>query len=283
MCRYEAPTGWFGQRCPSCGRLFDCQRVGQLLESKLKTLAELGQKKTTYYPTGNETFDFVVGGGLVKGSTILFGGSRGAGKSSLLIDVANGMAKGDRKVLYASGEESAEDVGKIAHRLGVLNENIEVMGNANDIDDIIARAEELKPFLIIIDSLQVMTVSDVKGTEGSVSQGVAVANVITSHCKRTKQCGIVVNHMAKSGEFVGSSSVEHLVDTVLTLSQYFIDDDDDLDQFPKRLRYSEHLRLLSVDKNRNGEEMRSGFFEMTDHGVVPVKKRSKLELVKDEE
>lgn len=271
-CDYEAAVKWCG-RCPQCGWNYNILGEAPVPGNSRTSLATLAVKKTVYHPTGLKEVDHVLGGGLVRGSVVLFGGSRGAGKSSLLISVADGVANERHNVLYASGEESAQDVGKIAHRLNVHNEKIEVMGNACDVDDVISRAEALKSFLIVFDSLQVLTCDDVKGSEGSAAQGVAVANIITGFCKRTETCAIIVNHVTRSGEFAGSMEVEHLVDTILTLEKnvYAYDEDDEDEPTDP------DLRLLLVDKNRNGPENQKAYFAMTAEGLKPVRKRSKLE------
>ena len=286
-CSYEAPKRWYGP-CPECGGWYDIEPFG-FAGGKSKTTLASAAIETKYYPTGMPFLDRVLGGGLVKGSTILFGGQKGSGKTTLLLALADAIATTTGKhVLYASGEQNAADVGRYAHRLGLANENVELIGNANDIYEITERAEELKPFLIIGDSLQVLVCSDVKGDEGSVSQGIAVTNVFTAHCKRTHQCGILVNHLSKSGEFAGSETVGHLVDTVMSLSHHVFEyDEDDAKNFPRKFRYSGEahmkLRTLTTEKNRNGEADLIEYLEMTTTGLIPVKKKSKLTLVGNEE
>lgn len=263
-CAYSSNARWKGP-CPQCAGLWAIMARplhNDQITNQKNTLANLG-KKVEYTPTKLRSFDAVVGGGLVRGSTILFGGSRGAGKSTLLLTIANNIASETRRVIYASGEESAEDVGKIAYRIGATSPHIEVIGNASNVYDIIERAEVYKPFLIVFDSLQVLTCSDVKGNEGSISQGIAVANVITGHCKRTNTCGILINHVTKSGTFAGSTSVEHLVDTILSLDRALeVNEDGEIDATSKTKRV-----LEIVGKNRNGPEDVQAYFEMTDSGL----------------
>ena len=280
-CSYEAPKRWLGP-CPECGGRYDIEPFG-FAGGKSKTTLASAAIATKYYPTGMDFLDRVLGGGLVKGATILFGGEKSAGKTTLLLMLADLVAKETGKhVLYASGEQNATDIGQFAHRLGLANENVELIGNANDIYEVTERAEELKPFLIVGDSLQVLICSDVKGDEGSVSQGSAVTNVLTAHCKRTGQCAILVNHLSKSGEFAGSETVGHLVDVVMTLSKYIIDpDEDDADDFPRRFKNEDalKLRMITTEKNRYGESDVTEFLEMTAGGMVPVRKKSKLSIV----
>ena len=281
-CDYESPLRWIGP-CPGCGKLYNCVPFGFTAEKAKTTLASVA-KATEYHKTGVGEFDRVVGGGLVKGSTVLFGGEKGAGKTSLLLMLADAVARDGRRVLYASGEQNAADVGRYAHRLGIANEHVELMGNACDAYEIVERAEDVRPFLLILDSLQVMTCSDVKGDEGSTVQGIAVTNLVTAHCKRTHQCAIMVNHLSKSGEFAGSETVGHLVDTVLVLGHKLLEpEDESLKEFPRRFRPGgedhDKLRVLSVEKNRNGESFLESFWEMTPEGLKVVAKKSKLEVV----
>lgn len=274
-CQHEAHERWTG-RCPSCGRLYNIDKVGaDAAPGNKRVTAAQAVEDTAYISTGMADFDRVIGGGLVAGCTILFGGSEGAGKSSLMMATADQLAK-HKKVLYASGEESDRDVLKIAHRLGITNEKIEIMGNALDVYEIIERCKELKPILAIFDSLQVITCDDAKGAEASVSQEVAVANVITGHCKQSGMASVIINHMTKAGEMKGTTEVRHLVDTVLYLDKFLVDEDDDFaGDYGKRFAGTE-VRVLEVAKNRNGAENLSAFFEMTDHGLSPIQQKSKI-------
>lgn len=254
---------WKGP-CPACHLRWDCQRVGAESAAE-STLAALADQETRFIPTGVRGFDKVLGGGLAPGSTVLFGGRRGAGKSSLLVAVADGVATEHRKVLFASGEERAEDVGRIAKRLGATNPNIIVMGNATDADEVLERAEELGAALVVCDSLQVMTCSDVDAGEGSTAQGIAVANLVTGFCKRTSTSAIIVNHVTKTGEFSGSETVAHLVDTILQLEVVFDEDGRETKG-----------RVLVSSKNRNGPSPEEASFMMTERGLVSS---SRLSLV----
>lgn len=261
-----SPAPWAAGRCPHCGGYWDCVRRGGAEKNTESTLAALADQETAYQKTGIRGFDHVIGGGLVAGSVILMGGDRGAGKSSLLVSVAHGIASERRRVIFASAEQRAEDVGQIARRLGALNEHVTVLGNACDADEILERAEELEPALIIFDSLQTMTCSDVGGSEGSTAQGVAVANLITGFCGRTNTAGIIINHLVRSGEFAGAMAVEHVVATILRLE--IVRDENGRETAG---------RVLSVSKNRNGASGLEAHFEMTDKGLVSS---SRLSLVR---
>jgi DNA repair protein RadA/Sms len=272
-CSYEDTQRWMG-RCPGCGGFYDVLKVGSDGKRERKTFADIG-KETAHVPIGLPAFDTVLSGGLVEGSTIVISGPPGVGKSSLLVAVADAAANAvKRPILYASGEQNEDDLGAIAFRLGVTSKRIEPMGNASDIDDIIERARDLKPFLFIVDSLQVVTCSDVKGAEGSLSQGQAVTNIVTSFCKEHKLCAIVVCHVTKDGELAGGKVVEHLVDTVLEFDRHYEYDDEGA-----LVEESKNLRVLRSGKNRNGAEGLEAFFEMTAEGLKPVR-RSRVRLVR---
>ena len=276
-CTYEAKVKWRGP-CPGCGRLYDITRFGAVSPAKPArvTAASLAEAPPIeYIPTGVENFDKAIGGGLVKGSTILFGGSRGVGKSSLLMAVADGVATAKSKVLYASGEQSSAAVGQIVQRMGVKNDYIEVMGTEGDACDayaVIARAEELKPRLIIIDSLHVMTLDDIDGGEGSPSQVVGVTNYVTAHCQRSGQCSIVVAHMNGQGDLAGGQTVQHLVETLLMLDREYDYDEDGATLEGEPLR-----ALFTYEKNRNGPVGVRTHFEMSETGLLkPVRPKTKL-------
>lgn len=237
-------------------------------------LAAFTGKEVVYEKTGLAPFDEVIGGGLVAGSVILFGGRPGTGKSTLMMAIVDGITARGKTAMYVSGEQNEADVGMIAQRLKVQHaDKISIMGNANDIEEIMERVEKEEPFLTIYDSLQVITLDDVKGAEGSSSQGEAIANIITAHCKRTSTCAIIINHVTKLGEFKGSTSVTHLVDTVLTIDYgHDIDDDNNI------IEATKDVRILESEKNRNGESFKKTYFEMTSEGLKPVRK-SKLHLL----
>ncbi len=282
VCSYSSTTRWKG-RCPECGRLYDCEPYGKEEEEESigDTLEALASKETVYIPTGLVDFDRVIGGGLVRDTTIVIGGDRGLGKSSLLVTLAGCLADKGHKVLYASGEESAANVGKIAHRLGVTSNLVKVMGNVNHVEDILDKVEDVKPLLFIVDSMQAIVCEDpdMKGAEGSISQGIAVSHMITAHCKNYKRCAIIVNHVTRSGTLMGSNSVDHMVDAVLG----FTGIDDEAWEKEKQAKIelgegSQGARLLYVDgKNRNGNVNEEALFEMTKEGLILPAKITKIE------
>lgn len=287
-CEYEAETTWRGRRCPGCSRYYDVRRIGAIAaKQKRMTAADLmGMKPTEYIRTGVPDFDRVIGGGLVKGSVVLFGGEKGTGKSTLLTMVAAGIASPKRKVLYAMAETGSRGLAPIFQRtfqrLGADLESVEIMPDATDGYAIRERAEELDAFLLIVDALQVVTLSDVGGDEGSISQCDAVMNLLQAMCcdEKHPRCGIIVNHLVKGGDFAGSETTQHLADTLLMFN-YDVEYDEENDVLE-----SERFRVLSIaQKNRNGSPRETARFEMTDEGVLvpaPKSKLLKLDDVREE-
>lgn len=280
------PTPWRGL-CPSCRMLWNCVPIKSKAsgEADDDSLAVLHKHKAEFISTGMPEFDRVVGdklrgvGGIVVGSTILFAGERGTGKTTLNVEICDGLSRlTGRPTLYVSGEESKEDIGKVAGRLGIESPLVKVMGNTTDVYAVVRRMEELKPVLTVLDSLQVITCSDVGGGEGTNAQVEAVANVITSYCKEQKTSAIIVNQMTKDGNYAGSAKVEHLVDTLLMLEHHLVFDDDGL---PDAEASKNVRRLFVVGKNRNGDTDQDAFLEMTPTGLKPIRKKSRLIKLSD--
>lgn len=274
-CEYEAEATWRGQRCPGCGRYYDVRRVGAVAaKQKRLTAADLmDTKPTEYIPTGVPDFDRVIGGGLVKGSVILFGGEKGTGKSTLLTMICAGVASVKRPVLYAMAEQGGRGMASIFQRTGAGSEHVEVMVDATDGYAIKERIEEMDAFLFILDSLQVTTLSDVGGSEGSIAQCDAVMNLLQAMCcdEKKPRCGIIINHLVKGGDFAGSETTQHLADTLLMFN-YEVDYDEENDV----LEDSRHRILSIAQKNRNGTTRETARFEMTDAGVLVPAPKSKI-------
>ena len=268
-CKYSQETLWEGV-CPQCRGFYRGVKVGtDTKEQKNRsTFAAAATSTTVHIPTGIAGFDRVLSGGLVAGDVILFGGFRGAGKSTLLVQVADSFSA-KRKTMYCSSEQSAEGVVQIAHRAGARNEGVVVLGNQKTIEDTLAIVKEERVFLTIFDSLQKFTSNQSGGSPGSASQGSAVASAIKEHCRTRDACAIVVNQMSRAGELKGGTDVEHDLDCIAVLA--FPDDKDD--DVPDE----KDVRLLVVDKNRNGSENLRSFWIMTSGGAMEeVSKRSKI-------
>ncbi|HVM30312.1 MAG TPA: DNA repair protein RadA [Candidatus Limnocylindrales bacterium] len=205
-------------------------------------------------PVGIGEVDRVLGGGLVSGSLVLLGGEPGIGKSTLLLALAGSVGG---KVLYASGEESVGQIGMRAMRLGLREGGaihlIEALAETS-VERIIAAAESAQPMLLVVDSIQTLTVDEVEGPAGSVGQVRASAARLQELAKGSGTPVVLVGHVTKDGSLAGPKTLEHLVDVVLTL-------DGD--------RYA-GLRLLRSSKNRYGSTDEIGVFEMAGDGLREV-------------
>lgn len=270
-CAYADPVQWEGA-CPQCRGLYRANKVGSdTAEQKQRSsFAAAATSKTVYIPIGIEGLDYVFSGGLVPGNVILFGGFRGTGKSSLWVQALDVLSS-RRKVLYASSEQSADGVVQIAHRVGARSEDVVVLGNQGNIEKTLATVKEERAFLTVYDSLQKFTSHTSAAAPGSAAQGTAVASAIKDDCRSRNCCAIIVNQMSRSGELRGGSDVEHDMDTVAVLA-YPQDDDEEAPGNEK-----DGIRVLVVDKNRNGSENLKAYFRMSEAGVLErVEARSKL-------
>ena len=225
-------------------------------------------------PSGLQEFDRACGGGLVAGSAVLIGGDPGVGKSTLLLQVAAGIAASvDRrsrcdvpngeptKVAYISGEEATAQIQLRAHRLGLSDCPVQ-LASATALRDIIATLKSEKPDLIIIDSIQTLWSDALPGTPGSVTQIRACAHDLIRFAKNTGAILILVGHVTKDGQIAGPRVVEHMVDAVL----YF-------ETEPGR-----DFRILRAVKNRFGAAQEIGVFEMSGQGLIEVENPSALFL-----
>ena len=152
----------------------------------MSSFAASVKSKTVYIPTGIAGFDDVFGGGLVAGTVFLIGGFPGSGKSTLMCYVVDAVAKSKGCALYASAEESDEGVTRIAHRLGLVDDNVKVMGNQCSVEKVLAAAKKVHAFLTVFDSAQKFASDFVGGAPGSLVQCKAVGEVIAAHCRSTR-------------------------------------------------------------------------------------------------
>ena len=202
--------------------------------------------------TGFLELDRVLGGGLVKGSLILLGGEPGIGKSTLILQLCE-KVKGEGKVLYVSGEESAEQIKLRADRLEVKNDDLLFLGET-DIDVVRDSIGEIKPKLVIIDSIQTMYSDEISAAAGSVSQVREITSQIMRICKSQQITTVIIGHVTKDGNIAGPRVLEHMVDTVLYLEGE---------------RYNTY-RILRAVKNRFGSTNEIGMFEMRQEGMCEV-------------
>jgi len=258
-------------RCPSCGG-WDTMVEEVIVSSQEK------QSKTLFYSTKNKPlkldeitneseerwllsmteFARVLGGGIVPGSIVLLGGDPGIGKSTLMLQVASEIAN-NRSVLYVSGEESARQIKMRAQRLSepgkenISAQNLYVVTETN-LDAIFSHVEQMKPALLIIDSIQTVYIDDLSSSSGSVSQVRECASRLRELAKSTGIAVFLIGHVTKTGMIAGPRVLEHIVDTVLHLEG---------DRF-------QSYRLLRSMKNRFGPTSEVGVFEMNERGMTEV-------------
>ncbi|MEA3288260.1 MAG: DNA repair protein RadA, partial [Candidatus Marinimicrobia bacterium] len=229
--------------------------------AELRSLNEMSHGESNRIRTSQAEFDAVVGGGLVKGSIILFGGQPGIGKSTLLLQLCGLMAEAGHAILYFSGEESGEQLAMRADRLGVRADKL-MFANEAVVENISRSMEELRPTLVVVDSIQTAYSESGENLPGSLSQVRESAAQLLRVAKSLNVCTVLVGHITKDGFLAGPKMLEHLVDTVL-----YLEGD----------RQSQ-VRLLRAAKNRFGSTSELGVYEMQRKGLIPVENPAKLFL-----
>lgn len=267
-CGYET-TGWLG-KCPACTKWNTFVEEPQKESGRVSNAAGKDIKPVNIndiqvlheerFSTGLKEIDRVLGGGMVKGSLILVGGDPGIGKSTLLLQVCNGI-NADKKILYISGEESIKQIKIRADRLLVNNPQLLMVSETSFgvIENVIINE---KPGLVIIDSIQTMYEEELTSAPGSVSQVREVTARLLRIAKDQDISVIIVGHVTKEGSIAGPRVLEHMVDTVL----YF--------EGERHLSY----RILRAVKNRFGSTNEIGIFEMRDVGLVEIDNPSAIML-----
>lgn len=258
---------WLG-RCPVCERFNTFEedldapltkkqksKLQSNAEQNLKTLQEPASEERLF--TNIKELDRVLSGGIVLGSLILLGGEPGVGKSTILLQICQNINKGP--VLYVSGEESSGQIKSRAERLGITTSQLLILAknNLNLVEEII---HKVKPILLIIDSIQTMTIED--STPGSVTSIRECTNKLMEICKTKNIATILVGHVTKEGSLAGPKILEHMVDTVL----YF--------EGEKSLDY----RIIRATKNRFGQTNEIGIFKMEERGLVEIENPSEYML-----
>jgi DNA repair protein RadA/Sms len=268
-CQYESPK-WAG-KCPECGEwnsfqedvILDTKSLSHKPLSPIKTkpqsLFKISRQEQRF-STGFKDFDLVLGGGIKIGSLILMSGEPGIGKSTLTLQLCKAASE-KGKVLYISGEESAEQISSRAARLKISHENIQIL-NDNILESIIGHLEKETPQLVIVDSIQVMSSMDVPSISGSINQVRFCTEALMEYAKRNNITVIIIGHITKDGSLAGPKILEHLVDTVL-----FMEGD----------RYH-NFRVVRSLKNRFGSTSESSIMEMTGDGMKEIENPSKLFL-----
>jgi DNA repair protein RadA/Sms len=260
-------------RCPGCGEWNTmvetieqpekpAGEVSGMLQSKPQRLPEIEAGGLERLPMPMGEFARVLGGGVVPGSLILVGGDPGIGKSTLLLQTAGVMADTTgQPVLYVSGEESARQIKMRADRLDVRHEDLFVVTETN-LEAILHHAQEIKPWLMVVDSIQTVTSEDLTSAAGSISQVRRAASRFQGWAKASGVAVFLVGHVTKSGSIAGPKTLEHIVDTVLYLEG---------DRFHT-------YRLLRSVKNRFGATSEVGVFEMQERGMIEVANPSEMFL-----
>ena len=267
-CGY-ASAKWMG-RCPECqawGSLHEVAAAAPALRAvaagpvtaPARPIAEVELAGARAVPTGIEEFDRVLGGGLVPGAVLLVAGEPGVGKSTLLLEVAHRVAEGGGRALVVSGEESAGQVRLRAERIGALHERL-YLAAETELSAVLAHLEQVRPSLLVLDSVQTVRSPSVDGTDGGATQVRAVAGALTAVSKSRGMTTILVGHVTKDGAIAGPRTLEHLVDVVIAFDGE---------------RHST-LRLVRATKNRFGPADEIGCFEIGDAGVVGVPDPSAL-------
>lgn len=269
-CGHESPK-WMG-RCPGCGEWntfveekVSAKNTGRnkgLLDTegsrpiKLSEIEPLDEPRVVM-PSAE--LNRVLGGGLVAGSLTLLGGEPGIGKSTLLLQ--NILSIRSRRILYVSGEESATQLKLRADRLGKVSENTYIL-TETQLDKIFAQIENVKPQLLVVDSIQTIASADIESAAGSVSQVRECAASLLRYAKQSGVPVILVGHINKDGAIAGPKVLEHIVDTVI--------------QFEGDRQYL--YRILRAIKNRFGSTNEIGIFEMVEKGLREVKNPSEMLL-----
>ena len=267
QCGATSPK-WIG-RCPSCQQwnTFVEERVVPTAadappswDSSPVRFSEITGVETPRLPTGVAEFDRVLGGGVVAGALVLLGGDPGVGKSTLMLDVASHLAESS-VVLYASGEESAQQIRLRGERLGVRTNELHIYPEMS-VERILAAAERLKAKVVVIDSIQTTFSERLEMAPGSIGQVREVASQLLFWTKKNHVPVFLIGHITKDGSIAGPKALEHIVDTVL----YF--------EGPRQHPH----RIVRTIKNRFGPANELGIFEMASSGLKPVEKPSALFL-----
>lgn len=273
-------TKWQGQ-CTECGawnslkevRLAASPRAGSdglkgyagATESRIQTLQDVSLAEVPRFSSTLGEFDRVLGGGFVPGSVVLVGGHPGAGKSTLLLQSLCKLSQ-SQKALYVTGEESLQQVAMRAKRLGLPMDRLQVLAETN-VENIVALAQREAPGIMVVDSIQVVHLSDITSAPGSVSQVRECAAVLTRFAKQSGTVLIVVGHVTKEGALAGPKVLEHIIDCSIMLEG----------------GHDSRFRTLRGHKNRFGAVNELGVFAMTEQGMKEVPNPSAIFLQRADE
>lgn len=269
-CGHQEPK-WLG-RCPGCGAwntLSEEAKPARSAKGKSPArtgvvpmrLGDIESDATERTLIGIPELDRVLGGGLVSGALVLVGGDPGIGKSTLLLEAAGALATQSQRVLYVSAEESLHQVKMRAQRLGIDSDELYLLA-ATRLEEVESALAEVKPGMMVLDSVQTVGTDELDSATGSVSQIRAVTQRLMDIAKHRGVTTFVVGHVTKEGAIAGPKVMEHMVDTVL----YFEGD-----------RSGAH-RILRAHKNRFGPAHEIGVFEMRGEGLFGIANPSELFL-----
>jgi DNA repair protein RadA/Sms len=262
---HHVTAKWVG-RCPDCGTWGTVDEVAALSAvngspirravapaSPAVPISSIDPGHTRHFHTGVAELDRVLGGGLVPGSVTLLAGDPGVGKSTLLLEVANQWAQAGKRALYLSGEESAGQIRMRAERTGCAHDEV-YLAAESDLQMALGHIDEVRPSLVVVDSVQTMSTTEADGVTGGVTQVRAVTTALTMAAKSSGVAMILVGHVTKDGAIAGPRSLEHLVDVVL----HFEGD------------RTSSLRMVRGVKNRFGAADEVGCFLLHDNGIEDV-------------
>ena len=254
----SASPKWLG-RCPECGEWNSyveevrASKPAPSEEAVAAPVAVAGEKSEARVVAGMAGLDRVLGGGLVPGSVVLLGGEPGIGKSTFLLQAARCLAASAGEVLYATAEESAAQVRMRAERLGIREESLLLIAET-DVTRIVAGAEARRPALLIVDSIQAVYEPALSSAAGTVSQVRESASVLLRYAKSRGVPVVLIGHVTKDGSLAGPKSLEHLVDTVVTLEG----------------ERTSLRRVLRATKNRFGPVDEVALYDMTGEGLAEI-------------
>ena len=270
QCGYESAK-WVG-KCPSCNA-WNTMEEDVVVPQKSSTASAVRSSKVTAMPLSQISYtdearivtnicelDRVLGGGIVNGSVILLSGDPGIGKSTILLQVCNALQE-KLKILYVSGEESALQIKMRANRIGVESDNVSIM-TETDVLSVCEYIKSAKPDIVMIDSIQTMSLEGLSSSPGSIVQVRESTNMLLHTGKDLGIPIFIVGHVNKGGDIAGPKVMEHIVDTVL----YFEGE------------RNQSYRILRGIKNRFGSTNEIGVFEMTETGLKEVENPSAMLL-----
>ncbi len=263
-------TKWAG-KCPDCGAWSTLEESsapppatgprGLSASGGPRPIGEISGEEVSRIRSGNAELDRALGGGFAPGSLLLVGGDPGIGKSTLLLQTSATLAAAGLRVLYASGEESAEQIKLRAMRLGVGGSAVRLLCETS-LTALLEHARKFKPEFLVVDSIQTLFKEELPGTPGRVAQIRECTLDLMNFAKSAPCVTVIVGHVTKEGQIAGPRVLEHMVDTVV-----YFEGDRDL-----------QFRVIRTVKNRFGSTNEIGVFEMQSCGLVPVSNPSALFL-----